>query len=315
MEQVLDVLGFADTAGIVWNTLAYIGMIMIIIAVISARLRNWLFVFGPLILLIYAWFYLHNPILASLQFVATVSGALNLRNIKKSAPFIVIGLAVLVFTALLAAGQISGLWPWFGALGLLGIALGLTQLPRKRGFAIMAIGGLLIVVYAGALQIWVFFVLNIVFFFANILELRKQGTKMVREKVFICIRLRPNKEKPRHVQEKELQENLRRARLVARYAVLNGFNPEATTIYFTQFLDDFSEEERKLGMEVGRERLLSCQKLWWIENDGSEPLPSSSGKWGDKRFAQKHGIAVEYKDFNEIVRWLKEYDRKGERNG
>jgi type IV secretory pathway TrbL component len=53
----------------------------------------------------------------------------------------------------------------------LGIALGLTQLPKKRGFAIMALGGLLIVIYAWALQIWVFFILNIVFFAANLLKL------------------------------------------------------------------------------------------------------------------------------------------------
>ncbi len=174
MEQILNLLGFTDTVSTLWNILAYAGMILITVAVVSANWRNQFFVWGPLILLIYAWFYLHNPILAGLQLVVTTSGILNLLNIKKRAASIVIALAVIVFAALLITGQISGLWPWFGALGLLGIALGLTQLPCRRGFAIMAFGGLLIVIYALALQIWVFFVLNIIFFVVNLLELKKK---------------------------------------------------------------------------------------------------------------------------------------------
>ncbi len=174
MEQILNLLGFTDTLSIVWNVLAYGAMILITIAVVSAKWRNLFFVLGPFILLFYAWLYLHNPLLIGLQFVITTSGILNFLNIKKPAPFVVIGLAVIVFVALLIFGQISGLWLWFGALGLLGLAFGLTQLPKKMGFIVMMIGGLLIVVYAFAFQVWVFFVLNIVFFVANIFELRKK---------------------------------------------------------------------------------------------------------------------------------------------
>ena len=174
MKEFLDVLGFTDAAGICWNIAAYIGMIMIIMAVISTKLQKHFFVWGPLILLFYAGLYLHNYILAGLQLTITVSGALNLFNVKKWSPHIVIALAVLVYAALLITGQISGLWPIIGSFGLLGIALGLTQLPKKKGFAIMALGGLLIVIYAFALQIWVFLILNIVFFAANLLKLFKK---------------------------------------------------------------------------------------------------------------------------------------------
>jgi hypothetical protein len=38
----------------------------------------------------------------------------------------------------------------------------------------MMIGGLLIAVYSFAFQVWVFFVLNIIFFVANIFELKKK---------------------------------------------------------------------------------------------------------------------------------------------
>lgn len=173
MEQILNLLGFTNTAGILWSLLAYLGMILIITAVVFPKWRNQFFVWGPLILLLYAWFYLHDPILTGLQFIITTSGILNFLNIKKPAALIVIILAVVVFITLLANGNLVGLWSWLGALGLLGIALGLTQLPAKQGFLIMALGGLLIVIYALALQIWVFFILNAIFFAANILEWRR----------------------------------------------------------------------------------------------------------------------------------------------
>ncbi len=174
MEQIFNLLGFTDTISIAWNILAYGAMILITIAVVSAKWRNLFFVLGPFILLFYAWLYLQNPLLIGLQFVITTSGMLNFFNIKKLAPFVVIGLAVMVFAALLITGQISSLWLWFGAFGLLGLAFGLTQLPKKTGFIVMMVGGLLIVVYSFALQVWVFFALNIIFFVANIFELRKK---------------------------------------------------------------------------------------------------------------------------------------------
>lgn len=173
MEQILNFLGFTDMAGIFWNSLAYIGMILITIAVLSPKWQKQFFIWGPVLLLLYSWLYLHNPILIWLQLIIIVSAGLNLLNVKKIAPFIVITLAVVAFVSLLMAGQISGLWYWFGALGLLGIALGLTQLPKKNGFYIMALGGLLVIVYSLGLQIWVFFVLNIIFFVANLLQAKK----------------------------------------------------------------------------------------------------------------------------------------------
>lgn len=174
MGQILNFLGFTGLSSTLWNLLGYVGMILIIIAVVSPKWQKWFFVLGPLALLFYAWFYLHNPLLIGLEIIITASGILNLRNIKKPAPFIVIALAIAVFIALLVKGEISGIWSWFGALGLLGIALGLTQLPRKRGFIIMMAGGLLIAVYAFAFQVWIFFILNIIFFGANLREIRKK---------------------------------------------------------------------------------------------------------------------------------------------
>jgi len=174
MGGIFSFLGFTDTVSTIWNLVGYTGMILIILAVLSDKLRNRLFVWGVFALLAYAWFFLHDSILASLEFIAAISAVLNLLNIKKLASSIVITFSVVIFAVLLLTGQFSGLWLWFGAFGLLGIALGLAQLPRKRAFAIMAAGGFLIVIYSLAFQVWIFFILNIFFFAVSFLELRKK---------------------------------------------------------------------------------------------------------------------------------------------
>lgn len=174
MEPILNFLGFTDMISTSWNLLGYTGMILIIIGVLFAKWRNRFFVWGPFILLIYAWFFLHDPILVGLQLVVTTSGVLNLRNIKKRAAFIIIALSAVVFGILLITGQLFGLGSWIGALGLWGIALGFTQLPRKRGFTFMTLGGFLIMIYAFVFQVWVFFILNIFYVGVTIIELKKK---------------------------------------------------------------------------------------------------------------------------------------------
>jgi hypothetical protein len=177
--DLIEILGFTSMFGIFWNLLAYIAMVLIIIAVLSEKYREGLFFWGPLILFLYALIYLQDPILTGLQLIISVSGVLNISYIKERLPkvttfVVIIILTVIVFAVLLITGRFSNFWFWIGSFGLLGIALGLPQLPNKRGFAIMALGGLLIVIYAFALQIWVFFVLNIIFFIVNFREFLKK---------------------------------------------------------------------------------------------------------------------------------------------
>lgn len=124
-------------------------------------------------------------------------------------------------------------------------------------------------------------------------------------KVFICIRLRPKSKWP-IVAGFEFRQNLRRAKIVARYAVLNGYDPEATTIYFTQFLSDFSKIERNLGIKIGQVRLTRCNVLWNILDKGESP---SSGMVSDMKIAEENGVPIENKDFSEIKACVKNYDK------
>ena len=70
-------------------------------------------------------------------------------------------------------------------------------------------------------------------------------------KVYICSPYRGN-----------VEGNVGNARRYCRMAVDNGFIPVAPHIYFTQFLDDSVEEERKAGIEAGIQLMLECDEVW-----------------------------------------------------
>ncbi len=123
-------------------------------------------------------------------------------------------------------------------------------------------------------------------------------------KVFICIRLRPKSQEPEKA-KREFEDNLNRAKIAARYAVLNGYDPEATTIYFTQFLNDFSAKKRELGMKIGQARLALCNEIWDIR-DADEKL--STGMTSDLKFANDNNIIVKRFDFAIIKTWVENYN-------
>ncbi|MBI2624870.1 MAG: hypothetical protein HYW70_00830 [Candidatus Nealsonbacteria bacterium] len=178
MKEIIDILWFTDPAAIVWNVFAYLGMVLIITGIVSSRFRNRFFFLGPFILFLYALLYLKDPILTGLQLLISLSGGLNLFNVRKKLFLPVLHVStVAVYGILLFAGQISGAWQLIGSLGLLGIAFSYTQLPNKRGFLFMGFSGLLIVAYSFVSQVWIWFVLNIVFFFTSIIEFKRKDAK------------------------------------------------------------------------------------------------------------------------------------------
>jgi len=71
------------------------------------------------------------------------------------------------------------------------------------------------------------------------------------KKVYICSPLRGNYE-----------YNIQQAKKYCREALFEGYIPIAPHIYFTQFLDDTNDTERRLGMKCGIELLDMCDELW-----------------------------------------------------
>jgi hypothetical protein len=58
---------------------------------------------------------------------------------------------------------------------------------------------------------------------------------------------------------------------ICRYAVLNGFNPYAMHLFFTQFLDDSKEHERDLGIKCGLAWTDHSDEIWFCLRPGDEP--------------------------------------------
>lgn len=62
-------------------------------------------------------------------------------------------------------------------------------------------------------------------------------------------------------------QNLANAKRYARYATLKGYAVFVPHLLYTQFLNEESEAERKLGIESGIEFLHVCDELWAFARD------------------------------------------------
>lgn len=66
----------------------------------------------------------------------------------------------------------------------------------------------------------------------------------------------------------EIEENKAFVHRVCRFASLNGYNPYASHIFFTQFLDDTIKEERDLGIRLGLEWADFVNEVWVCLREG-----------------------------------------------
>ena len=83
----------------------------------------------------------------------------------------------------------------------------------------------------------------------------------------------------------DVEGNVGNARRYCRMAVDNGFIPVAPHIYFTQFLDDSVEKERKTGIEAGIQLMLECDEVWVFGGP-------TEGMRKEMECAEKHGMKI-----------------------
>lgn len=107
--------------------------------------------------------------------------------------------------------------------------------------------------------------------------------------------------------KKQFEKNLNRMRAFARFALLQGYEPEATGIYYCQFMDDFNPKEREWGIQKGQERLKECKEIWVLE-DG---LAFSEGVRRDKKIAQENEIPERTFNIDTLENYLKGNDPFG----
>lgn len=86
----------------------------------------------------------------------------------------------------------------------------------------------------------------------------------------------------------EVQKNTRNAEWYCRLAYTLGYIPFAPHLYFTRFLADNCETERKDGMAMGKVIMLQCAELWVFGDKISDGMRSEIA------YAEAHSIPVKY---------------------
>ena len=101
---------------------------------------------------------------------------------------------------------------------------------------------------------------------------------MSKKLIYICSPLRGD-------YESNIENAETYCRLVMKF-IPNAI-PIAPHIYFTRFLHDTDEEERRLGMAAGIELLDKCDELWAFDMDAP-----SEGMRAEIEYAKERGIPV-----------------------
>lgn len=86
----------------------------------------------------------------------------------------------------------------------------------------------------------------------------------------------------------DVKTNTENAKRYSLFAVMQGKVPFCPHIYFTQFLDDNVEVERKIGLNLALHMLRRCREVWVFGDTVSE------GMRNEIRIAKKRRIPVRY---------------------
>lgn len=85
----------------------------------------------------------------------------------------------------------------------------------------------------------------------------------------------------------DYERNIIKAQGYCRRALDFGVIPIAPHVYFTQFLDDTVQDERRIGMKLGIELLKICDEVWVYSMENP-----SEGMKAEMKIAESLGIPV-----------------------
>ena len=86
----------------------------------------------------------------------------------------------------------------------------------------------------------------------------------------------------------DIEGNIEKAKAYCRFAITKNVVPMCPHIYFTLFLNDNAEVERRIGMILGLQLLKRCKEVWVFGDTISE------GMANEIKIAEKRGIPVRY---------------------
>jgi hypothetical protein len=96
--------------------------------------------------------------------------------------------------------------------------------------------------------------------------------------------------------------NIKRAEAFCRWVVDDKcMRPFAPHLFYTRFLDEFSEAERNLGIQMGIEDLEECQELWaFLPKDGRP----TRGMTLEIARATRLGMTIRIYTYEEWSAWM-----------
>lgn len=107
----------------------------------------------------------------------------------------------------------------------------------------------------------------------------------IAQTIFVCSPYRPTSRLEAD-REREMRENVKRAKLACRILVKLGYLPLAPHLYFTRFLEDSDEKEREEGIRLGLRWLELSDELWVFGEQITD------GMSREISYARKLGIPV-----------------------
>lgn len=174
MGELISILGFTTQEAVFWNLLAYSAVLLVTVGIFWEKVRLWFFFAGGVALALYSALFLESSLFTVLQLVLTHSAYLQLLEVpRRASAFLLLWVTAVAVLFLLMNGHITTIPEWVGTAGFLAIIVGIVSLPRAEAFIELALGGLLLVIFAYATGAWAFFVLNLIFALANVWEWTK----------------------------------------------------------------------------------------------------------------------------------------------
>ena len=89
----------------------------------------------------------------------------------------------------------------------------------------------------------------------------------------------------------DIEKNTEAARRYCRYAVEQGHTPIAPHLLYPQFLDEKSEAERALGLQMGLQLLNLCDEVWAFAGKEHRLSP---GMAAEIAYAEENMIPIRY---------------------
>lgn len=167
--ELLAILGFTSFWSTIFSISAYLGLLVFTWGIVDKERQAMLFLVGGMMVWAFA-VYGGNPIFIGTQTAMLVGSFMRVLGTEGFSKILIL-LTALIFTNMFFQGQINSSLQWTGALGAVGLILGVAFAQTLHGNIFFTIGGILMALFAYMVWSLPFLTLNILFTLAVLGEI------------------------------------------------------------------------------------------------------------------------------------------------